>query len=96
MPQDEVVHINFYGILREITGKESDEVCLELTSLEELLRILSTRFGDRFKRLFFKKEILDSQINIFINHAIVPPEKIPEIKLCHEDQIDLFAPVSGG
>ena len=96
MPQDAVVHVNFYGILREITGKESDEVSLESGSLEELLKILSRRFGDYFKKFFFKKEILDSQINIFINHAIVPPQKIPEIKLCHEDQIDLFVPVSGG
>ncbi len=96
MPEDKVVHVNFYGILREITGKESDEVCLELGSLEELLWILSRRFGDRFKRFFFKKEILDSQINIFINHAVVSPQKIRGTKLCHEDQIDLFVPVSGG
>jgi molybdopterin converting factor small subunit len=96
MPEDLMVRVNFYGILREVAGKESEEVSLESGSLEELLRILSTRFGGRFKSFFFKKEILDSQINIFVNHAIVPSQKIPEIKLCHEDLIDLFVPVSGG
>lgn len=91
-----MVHVNFYGILREITGKESDEVSLESGSLEELLRILSRRFGDLFKRFFFKKEILDSQISIFVNHVAVPPQKIAETKLLHKDLIDLFVPVSGG
>jgi len=91
-----LVYVNFYGILREITKKKSEEILLKSFFVEDLLEILSKRYGDSFRRLFFKKKNLQSQITIFINHLVVPSNKISEIKLYHGDQIDLFVPVSGG
>ena len=96
MSQPIVVQVNFYGVLREITGKKSVEIRLGSVFLENLLKILSADYGDSFKGLFFISENLNPQINIFVNHVVVSPEKIPEIELHHGDQIDLFAPASGG
>jgi MoaD family protein len=90
------IHVNFYGVLREITGKKSDEIQLEWGSLGDLLGSLAKRYGGPFESIFFKSKDLSSQVNIFVNHAVVPSERIPEIKLHHGDQIDLFVPVSGG
>jgi MoaD family protein len=90
------IRVNYYGILREVTGKKSEELTLESSSLEDLLENLSKRFRDPFKKFFFREEDLHPQINIFINHVIIPLHKIPETILRHEDQIDLFVPASGG
>jgi len=90
------IRVNYYGILREVTGKNSEEITLESALLEDLLRHISKRFGDPFKKFFFKEEDLYPQINIFINHVVVPLQEIPGRQLHHEDQIDLFVPVSGG
>ncbi len=90
------IRVNYYGILREATGKDSEEIAVESVFLEDLLRNLSKRFGDPFKKFFFKGEELHPQINIFINHVIISPHKIPETQLHREDQVDLFVPASGG
>jgi MoaD family protein len=91
-----VVRVNFYGVLREITGKKSDAIMVKSISLEDLLKTLSARFGASFRTVFAERNGLDSQVNIFVNNRVVPSKKIPEIKLQDGDQIDLFVPVSGG
>jgi len=90
------IRVNYYGILREVTGKDSEEIAVESVSLNDLIKNLSKRFGDPFKKFFYRGEELHPQINIFINHGVIPPHKIPETQLHHEDQIDLFVPASGG
>ena len=90
------IHVNFYGVLREITGKKSDEILLESVLLEDLLKTLLKNYGSSFESLFPIAEDFGSQVNIFINHVVVPSTKIREVKLDQGDQIDLFVPVSGG
>jgi MoaD family protein len=90
------IHVNFYGVLREITGKKSDEIQLESDSLGDLLGALAGRYRGPFASFFLRSKDLSPQVNIFVNHVVVPSERIPEIKLRHGDQIDLFVPVSGG
>jgi len=94
--EDLEVQVHFYGVLREITGKSSEAVLLGSPSLEDLLKDLSERYPAPFKAFFFKGERLAPQINVFVNRAVVLPQEIPDRRLHHGDQIDLFAPVSGG
>jgi MoaD family protein len=91
-----IIRVNFYGVLREITGKKSDEIQLESGSLSDLLGVLAKRYGDPFESYFFTSKTLSPQVNIFLNHTVIQFEKIAEITLHHRDQLDLFAPVSGG
>jgi MoaD family protein len=90
------VHINYYGVLREITGKESDEIVLESASLEDLLKTLLKNYESSFGGLFHIVENFGSHLNIFLNHMVVPSTKIPKVTLEQGDQIDLFVPASGG
>ena len=90
------IRVNFYGVLREITGKKSDEIRLDSGSLGDLLGALAERYGGPFASFFLRSKDLSPQLNIFVNHVVVRSERIPEIKLRHGDQIDLFVPVSGG
>jgi MoaD family protein len=89
------IHVNYYGVLREITGKKSDKIQQESGSFCDLVKILAKRYGDTFEStLFNSKEA--PQVNVFVNHQVIPSERILEIKLRSGDQIDLFVPVSGG
>jgi MoaD family protein len=90
------VHVNFYGVLREITGRKSEEILLDSVSLEDLLKTLLRNYGKSFGGLFCRAEDFGLQVSIFINHVVVPSGKIRDIKLDHGDEIDLFVPVSGG
>ena len=88
------VHVNFYGLLREIAGQKSKKMKLESAWLEDLLEMLSVEFDKPLKQLLLFSE--PSQINLFLNHVIIPAQNIVKIELRDGDQIDLFTPVSGG
>ena len=90
------VHVNFYGVLREMTGKKSDQIVLESTSLKDLLTILIRTHENALKSLSTTVENFSSQFSIFVNRLVVPSEKIHEVALKQGDEIDLFTPVSGG
>ena len=90
------IHVNFYGVLREITGKKTDEILLESVSLQDLLKTLLKNYESSFESSFHITKDFGSQVNIFINHVVVPSTKMQEVKLDQGDQIDLFVPVSGG
>jgi len=90
------IRVNYYGVLREITGKKSDEIRLESGSFCDLVEILVKRYGDPFESIFSNLKEASPQVNIFVNHEVIPSERILAIKLRPGDQIDLFVPVSGG
>lgn len=90
------VRVNFYGVLREITGRKSEEILLDSVSLEDLLKTLLRNYGNSFGSFFRRPEDFGSQVSIFINHTVVPTTKMQEVKLGDGDEIDLFVPVSGG
>ncbi len=90
------VRVNYYGLLREITGKRSDRIALESTALKDLLTILRKSHRNSFESLFPGAPDFSSHFNIFVNRVVVLSENIAEVVLKEGDEIDLFTPVSGG
>src|ERR1700745_1424845 len=79
------VHVLFFGVLRDLTGKPEDEIELpEGAAVRDILE----RYGAQVPRL---KDSLSS-IALAVNQQYTGPETI----LKPDDEVALLPPVSGG
>lgn len=92
------VSIKFLANVKEVAGTESLEINVnDGETLENVLYLLSKRFGKRLRNLFFKKEgSLAENLVIFVNGKNVMTEKGLETKIGNGDHLIIFTPVAGG
>jgi len=88
--------LKLYMNLRDIAGKDELEMELEKpVSLSELLRDVSTAYGEKMTKFLFKEsnEITDSLI-ITLNNEVV--RKHESVLITNKDEVSLLLPLAGG
>lgn len=88
--------LKLYMNLRDIVGK--DELEMELVrpvSLVELLRDISTTYGEKMKKFLLKEsnEIADSLI-ITMNDKVVGKQE--SVLITDKDEVSILLPLAGG
>ncbi|MEM0156111.1 MAG: ubiquitin-like small modifier protein 1 [Thermoplasmataceae archaeon] len=88
--------VKYYANLRQITGKNDDEMDAGGKTVEEILQVLSSKYGDNFKRLMFSDGNMRGNVIILVNgQNIIFRNGIKE-RLRSDDLLDIFPPVAGG
>ncbi len=88
--------LKLYMNLRDIAGKDELEMDLERpVSLAELLRELSTMYGEKMRKFLLKdtNEIADSLI-ITMNDEVV--RKHESVFITNKDEVSILLPLAGG
>jgi MoaD family protein len=88
--------LKLYMNLRDIAGKDELEMELERpVSLAELLRELSTTYGEKMRKFLLKdtNEIADSLI-ITMNDEVV--RKHESVFITNKDEVSILLPLAGG
>jgi len=92
------VEIKFFTSLREITGKKTDEIQLNKTiTIEELLTLLSEKYGKNFHEYIYnKKGKVQGFLSFLINGKNINALEGFNTKLKQGDTIAILPPVGGG
>jgi molybdopterin synthase sulfur carrier subunit len=92
------VEVKFFTSLREITGKKTDEIQLNKTiTIEELLTLLSEKYGKNFHEYIYnKKGKVQGFLSFLINGKNINALEGFNTKLKQGDTIAILPPVGGG
>ena len=92
------VEVKFFTSLREITGKKSDEIQLQnVITVEELLTLLSEKYGEKFREYIYnKKGKVQDFLSFLVNGKNINALEGFNTKLKQGDTIAILPPVGGG
>jgi len=92
------VEVKFFTSLREITGKKSDEVQLQnIITVEELLTLLSEKYGKKFREYIYnKKGKVHDFLSFLVNGRNINVLQGFDTELKQGDIIAIIPPVGGG
>ena len=92
------VEVKFFTSLREITGKKTDEIQLEnAITVEELLTLLSYKYGKNFREYIYdKKGKVQGFLSFLVNGKNINILEGFDTKLKQGDNIAILPPVGGG
>jgi len=92
------VMIKFFTTLRELTGKGEEEMELpSVTTVEELLKQLSKRYGRKFSDYVYNDVgNVRSYLQFLINGRSVTTLEGFETRLKEGDRVAIIPPVGGG
>jgi molybdopterin synthase sulfur carrier subunit len=92
------VAVRFFTSLREITGKKVDEIQLQsVITVEELLTLLSEKYGKKFREYIYnKKGKVYDFLSFLVNGKNINVLQGFDTKLNHGDIIAILPPVGGG
>jgi molybdopterin synthase sulfur carrier subunit len=92
------VEVKFFTSLREITGKKSDEIQLQnVITVEELLTLLSEKYGKKFREYVYnKKGKVQDFLSFLINGKNINVLQGFDTELKQGDTIAIIPPVGGG
>jgi molybdopterin synthase sulfur carrier subunit len=92
------VEAKFFTSLREITGKKVDEVQLQSAiTVEELLILLSEKYGKKFREYIYnKKGKVHGFLSFLVNGKNINVLQGFDTKLKQGDIIAILPPVGGG
>ena len=92
------VEVKFFTSLREITGKKTDEIQLQNdATVEELLTLLSKKYGKNFREyLYDKKGKVQGFLSFLVNGKNINALEGFNTKLKQGDTIAILPPVGGG
>jgi molybdopterin synthase sulfur carrier subunit len=92
------VEVKFFTSLREITGKKTDEIQLNKTiTIEELLTLLSEKYGKNFHEYIYnKKGKVQGFLSFLVNGKNINALEGFNTKLKQGDTIAILPPVGGG
>jgi len=88
----------FFTSLREITGKKIDEIQLQsVITVEELLTLLSEKYGKKFREYIYnKKGKVHGFLSFLVNGKNINVLQGFDTKLKQDDIIAILPPVGGG
>ena len=92
------VEVKFFTSLREITGKKTDKIQLEnAITIEELLTLLSYKYGKNFREYIYdKKGKVQGFLSFLVNGKNINILEGFDTKLKQGDNIAILPPVGGG
>jgi MoaD family protein len=92
-----MVEILYFAEFKSITNKEKESISLNNDNLMELIQFLIKKYPE-MKSLIWddKKNTINDEISIALNHNIINKETGLSTKLSKDDVIALLMPVSGG
>ena len=92
------VEVKFFTSLREITGKKVDTIQLQNSiSVEELLNMLSTKYGKEFTEYIYnKKGDVQSFLSILVNGKNINVLQGLKTQLKEGNIVAVLPPVGGG
>lgn len=92
------IEIKFFTSLREITSKKVEKLELqENTTIDELIILLSNKFGKKFKDYIFnKKGNIQDFLSFLINGKNINTLQGLDTKLQEGDVVAILPPVGGG
>ena len=92
------VKVKFFTSLREITGKKVDQLQLQTTNtVEELLTLLSEKYGTDFSDYVYNKEgTVQGFLSILVNGKNINALQGFSTKLKGADIVAILPPVGGG
>ncbi len=92
------IKVKFFTSLREITRKKVDEIQLQrVITVEELLTLLSKKYGKRFREYVYnKKGKVQSFLSFILNGKNINNMQGFGTKLKEGDIIAIVPPVGGG
>ena len=87
-----MIIVRYMGILREITGKDLDEIDDNNVVLEDLLRKLSLKYGEDFIKGFIhaRKKRSAVRVQVSINGVISEYPKCSNVMLKSGDEVVLI------
>ena len=92
--------VRYITDLREITKKDYETLLVAPTAtVETVLKILSEKYGPRFRRYLYDAGHLRSELHVLVNHMPLRQLQSFQIPLTNNDEITsipTFFPVSGG
>ena len=92
------VEVKFFTSLREITGKKADEIQLQnVITVEELLNLLSDKYGKKFREYIYnKKGKVQDFLSFLVNGRNINVLQSFDTELKQGDIIAIIPPVGGG
>jgi len=92
------VEVKFFTSLREITGKKVEEIQLQSTiTVEELLTLLSEKYGKKFREYIYnKKGEVQGFLSFLVNGKNINILQGFDTKLQEGDTVAILPPVGGG
>ena len=92
------VEVKFFTSLREITGKKIDEIQLQsVIIVEELLTLLSEKYGKNFREYVYNKEgKVHGFLSFLVNGKNINVLQGFDTELKQGDIIAILPPVGGG
>ena len=92
------IEVKFFTSLREITGKKVDEIQLQsVITVEELLTLLSEKYGKKFRDYIYDKEgKIKGFMSFILNGKNINNMQGLHTKLQDGDVIAFIPPIGGG
>ena len=90
-----MVTVLFFATFREHTG-EKETSAEGVSSVEELLRLLSRRYGTAFEKEVFEGEFLSSRVIVMVNGRHVAHTGGASTPLKEGDTVAIFPLLGGG
>ncbi|MFX1562755.1 MAG: ubiquitin-like small modifier protein 1 [Promethearchaeota archaeon] len=89
------ITVRFFTSIRALTG--SKEIQIEATSIQELIDLLTARYGEKFRQMLLEKDgSLKNYFHILVNGRHVRLLKGLQTPLAENDIVAIFPPIGGG
>jgi molybdopterin synthase sulfur carrier subunit len=95
MPKKSKVTVRMFTSLRALTGTRETE--LEATNVQDVIDILSERFGTKFSQMVLERDgTLKSYFHVLVNGRHIRLQQGVQTMLSDGDVVAIFPPIGGG
>lgn len=86
--------IVFHTILREKFGVK--EFNIDAKTVSEAMNLAGRQLGHEFKSLLYENEKIRPYFTLLLNGRVLDKEKLNEIQVNENDELNIFPPIAGG